>query len=164
VQSIFAGIAEAMAADDNLLLSADEWIMIAGVAAQKAASNPGRLFGLSAADQGGALAVTVIKTVLGVAGETWTAAGRANSPLLFGETLQAALEMVIEALAGNVTAVTTKPNVVDQFLQNVLKTASDNPEKFGSEGLLKVFRILIRDVLAKGTVPKAPEIIAALSA
>ena len=164
VQAIFAGMAEAMVADDNLLLSADEWIQIAAVAARKAASNPGRLFGLSADDQKGALAVTVIKSVLGVAGETWTAAGRADSPLLFGETLQAALEMVIQALAGNVTAVTSKPIVVDQFLHNLLKTASDNPEKFGSEGLLKVFRILISDVLAKGTVPKDSEIIAALSA
>jgi hypothetical protein len=164
VQAIFAGMAEAMVADDNLLLSADEWIQIAAVAARKAASNPGRLFGLSADDQKGALAVTVIKAVLGVAGETWTAAGRADSPLLFGETLQAALEMVIQALAGNVTAVTSKPIVVDQFLHNILKTASDNPEKFGSEGLLKVFRILISDVLAKGTVPKDSEIIAALSA
>jgi hypothetical protein len=164
VQAIFAGMAEAMVADDNLLLSADEWIQIAAVAARKAASNPGRLFGLSADDQKGALAVTVIKAVLGVAGETWTAAGRADSPLLFGETLQAALEMVIQALAGNVTAVTSKPIVVDQFLHNLLKTASDNPEKFGSEGLLKVFRILISDVLAKGTVPKDSEIIAALSA
>jgi hypothetical protein len=164
VQAIFAGMAEAMVADDNLLLSADEWIQIAAVAARKAASNPGRLFGLSADDQKGALAVTVIKAVLGVAGETWTAAGRADSPLLFGETLQAALEMVIQALAGNVTAVTSKPIVVDQFLHNLLKKASDNPEKFGSEGLLKVFRILISDVLAKGTVPKDSEIIAALSA
>jgi hypothetical protein len=72
VQSIIAGMAEAMAADDNLLLSADEWIKIAGVAAQRAASNPGRLFGLSTENRGGALAVTVIKAVLEVAGDTWT--------------------------------------------------------------------------------------------
>lgn len=164
VQAIVAGMAEAMAADGNLLLSADEWIKIAGVAAQKAASNPGRLFGLSADAQGGALAVTVIKTVLGVAGNAWTAAGRADGPLLFGETLKAVLEIVIEALAGNVSALVTKPDLVDQFLQKLLKTASANPQKFGSEGLLKVFRIFVRDVLASGTVPKGSEIIAALSA
>jgi len=164
VQAIVAGMAEAMAADGNLLLSADEWIKIAGVAAQKAASNPGRLFGLSADAQGGALAVTVIKTVLGVAGNAWTAAGRADGPLLFGETLKAVLEIVIEALAGNVSALVTKPDLVDQFLQKLLKTASANPQKVGSEGLLKVFRIFVRDVLASGTVPKGSEIIAALSA
>jgi hypothetical protein len=164
VQVIVAGMAEAMAADDNLLLSADEWIKIAGVAARKAASNPGRLFGLSADDQGGALAVTVIKTVLGVAGDTWTATGRADHPLLFGETLKSALEIVIEALAGNISALANQPDLVDLFLQDLLTKASANPEKFGSEGLLKVFRALIRNVLASGTLPKEKEIDEALSA
>ena len=64
VQSIIVGMAEAMAVDDNLLLSADEWTTIVGIAAQKAAANPGRLFGLSVDDQGSALAVKVIKSVL----------------------------------------------------------------------------------------------------
>jgi len=135
VQSIVAGMAEAMVADDNLLLSADEWINIAGVAAQKAASNPGRLFGLSSGNQGGALAVTVIKSVLAVAGETWV--GRPDRPLLFGVTLEAALEAVLKALAGNVTAITKKPGLVDQFLRKLLTKASANPEKFGSDGIIK---------------------------
>lgn len=164
VQSIFAGMAQAMAADDNLLLSADEWIKIAGVAAQKAAANPGRLFGLSADDQSGALAVTVIKTVLAVAGNTWTEAGRADHPLLFGETLKSALEIVIAALAGNISALANQPDLVDLFLQDLLTKASKNPEKFGSDGLLKVFRALIGNVLANGTLPQKKEIDDALSA
>ena len=164
VQSIVAGMAEAMAEDDNLLLSSDEWIRIAGVAAQKAASNPGRLFGLSTDDQGGALGVEVIKSVLGVAGETWTAAGRVNHPLLFGETLEEALKAVIEGLAGNVTAIANNPDLVDQFLRKLLTKASANPEKFGSEGLLKVFRTFIGNVLASGTLPTDQEIDQALSA
>jgi hypothetical protein len=164
VQAIVAGIAEAMAADDNLLMSADEWIIIAGVAARHAAANPGRLFGLSADDPGGALAVTVIKTVLGVAGDAWTAAGRADHPLLFGTTLQAVLEVTVASLAGDISALAAKPKIVDMFLVKLLKTAIENPEKFGSEGLLKVFRILIGDVLATGTIPKGAEIIAALTA
>jgi hypothetical protein len=164
VQSIVAGMAEAMAEDDNLLLSSDEWIRIAGVAAQKAASNPGRLFGLSTDDQGGALAVEVIKSVLGVAGETWTAAGRSNHPLLFGETLEEALKAVIEGLAGNVAAIANNPDLVDQFLRKLLTKASANPEKFGSEGLLKVFRAFIGNVLARGTLPTDQEIDQALSA
>ncbi len=164
VQSIFAGMAQAMAADDNLLLSADEWIKIAGVAAQKAAANPGRLFGLSADDQSGALAVTVIKSVLAAAGNTWTEAGRADHPLLFGETLKSALEIVIAALAGNISALANQPDLVDLFLQDLLTRASQNPEKFGSDGLLKVFRALIGNVLANGTLPQKKEIDDALSA
>ncbi|MDD1742515.1 MAG: hypothetical protein LUQ47_04195, partial [Methanotrichaceae archaeon] len=156
VHSILAGMAEAMAADDRLLLSADEWVKIAGVAAQKAASNPGRLFGLSTENQGGALAVTVIKGVLGVAGETW--AGRSDRPLLFGETLGSTLEAVIEALAGNVTAIVKKPDLVEQFLRKLLTKASANPEKFGSDGLIKLFQGFVRRVLANGTLPSDQEI------
>jgi 2-phospho-L-lactate transferase/gluconeogenesis factor (CofD/UPF0052 family) len=44
VQSILSGMAAAMAADDNLLLSADEWLDIAAVAAELAAANPGRRY------------------------------------------------------------------------------------------------------------------------
>ena len=164
VQAIVAGIAKAMAADDNLLLSPDEWIIIAGIAAQKAAANPGRLFGLSADEPGEALAVTVIKAVLEVAGNTWTAAGRTDQPLLFGETLASAIEAVIVALAGNVAAVAAQPDLVDQFLNDLLLKASANPEKFGSEGLLKVFRTFIGNVLANGTLPTEKEINEALSA
>ena len=164
VQAIFAGMAEAMVADDNLLLSADEWITIAGVAARNAASNPGRLFGLSTGDQGGALAVTVIKSVLEVAGQTWTAGGRSDRPLLFGKTLESAIEALIEALAGNVKAITEEQDLVDQFLEDLLARVSANPEKFGSEGLLKVFRAFIGNVLAKGALPTDKQIGDTLSA
>ena len=164
VQSIVAGMAQAMAADENLILSADEWITIAGVAARKAASNPGRLFGLSADNQGGALAVAVIKSVLGVAGNKWTAAGRADRPLLFGDTLKLVLDMAVGALAGNVSALVNQPNLIDQFLQNLLTKASENPERFGSDGLLKVFRASIGNVLANGALPTDQEIDTALSA
>jgi hypothetical protein len=161
VQSIIAGMAEAMAADDRLLLSADEWIKIAGVATQRAASNPGRLFGLSTENQGGALAVTVIKAVLEVAGDTWT--DRSERPLLFGDTLESALEAVIKALAGNVTAIAKNPNLVEQFLRKLLAKASANPEKFGSDGLIKVFHAFIRSVLASGTLPSDQKISKVLS-
>jgi hypothetical protein len=153
VQSIVAGMAAAMAADDNLLLSADEWIKIASIAAQNAASNPGRLFGLSAEDQSGALAVAVIKSVLEAAGKFWTKDGRADLPLLFGETLEAAVEVAIEALAGNVSALANQPDLVGQFLRMILDKASANPEKFGSDGLIKVFRAFIGNVLSRGTFP-----------
>ncbi|MFH1982732.1 MAG: hypothetical protein ABIL58_12890 [Pseudomonadota bacterium] len=164
VQVIVAGMAEAMAADDNLLLSADEWIKIAGIAAQKAASNPGRLFGLSTGELEDALAVTVITSVLTVAGKAWTAGGRSKPQLLFGETLETAIAIVIEALSGNVTAVAKDPQVVDQFLQKLLSDASKNPDKYGSEGLLNLLAVFIGSVLATGTLPTDQEIDEALSA
>ncbi len=163
LQSIVAGMAQAMAADDNLLLSADEWIKIAGVAAQKAASNPGRLFGLSAEDPGDALAVTAIKAVLKVAGDTWTKDARSDHPLLYGETLTSAIEALIEALAANVTAITAQPELIEQFLRKLLDKASEDPEKFGSQALLNVFQAFIGNVLANGSLPTDQDIEKVLS-
>ncbi|MBN2428784.1 MAG: hypothetical protein JXK94_10645 [Deltaproteobacteria bacterium] len=163
VQSIIAGMAEAMAEDDNLLLSADEWTMIVAVAAQKAAANPGRLFGLSVEDQEGALAVKVVKSILNTAGDAWAAGGRTGKSLLFGETLEAALEVVLHSLAGNVTAITTEPELPGQLLRLLLDQASAKPEKFGSEGLLMVLQEFIGSVLASGKLPTAQQIIKTLS-
>jgi len=139
-----------------LLLSAEAWVKIADVAAQRAASNPGRLFGLSTENQDGALAVTVIKAVLEGAGDTW--GGRSDRPLLFGETLESALEAVIKALAGNVTAIAENPDLVELFLRKLLTKASVNPEKFGSDGLSKVFQAFIGSVLASGNLPSDQKI------
>ena len=160
VQSIVAGMAAAMAADDKLLLSADGWLRITGVAVRQAASNPGRLFCLSADDQKEGLAVMVMTSVLKVAGETWTLTGRSAParPLLFGDTLEAALTAAIEALAGNVAAVVGQPDLVDQFLRVLMAKAAANPEKFGSAGLLNVFRAGIGKVMAEGTLPTDTEI------
>lgn len=166
LQAIIGGMAEAMAADDNLLLSPDEWIMIAGVAAEKAAANPGRLFGLSVSedDPGQALGVAVIQSVLKVAGETWTQKGRAGQSVLFGKTLEKVLEASIEALAGNITAAVNQPEVVDRFLEQLKVGADAAPEKFGSDAMLTLFRGLIGNVMATGTLPTDEEIEAMLFA
>ena len=164
VQSIVAGMAEAMAADEKLLLPADGWVRIAGVAAEKAASNPGRLFGLSPGERGDALAITAMKSLLKVAGDNWTVGGRSDRPLLFGDTLQAAMERVIKALAGNVSAVADNPALIADFLNSLLEKAYSTPKRFGSDGMLKVLDACIGDVLANGTLPKDQEIERILSA
>ncbi|MCD4722978.1 MAG: hypothetical protein K8S13_24435 [Desulfobacula sp.] len=164
VQAIIESVAAAMAADDNLLLSSDEWIIIAGIAAQKAAANPGRLFGLSIEDNSGALAETVIKSVLDVAGKTWISHGRSEKSILVGQTLVSAFEILFDALAGNISAVIQQPELIDQFLNLVLATASANPEKFGSDGVLKIIRTFIGTVISKGTLPTEHEIMETLSA
>lgn len=164
VQAIVAGVAEAMAADDNLLLSSDEWLSIAAVAAEKAAANPGRLFRLSTDDAGGALAATVIKSVLQAASEAWGADGRADRPLLFGETLARAVEAAIEALAGNIAALAQAPEILDQFLADLLERAAQAPEKYGSQALLNVIRGFIGSVFATGNLPSDQDIEQALAA
>jgi len=166
LQAIIGGIAEAMAADDNLLMTPDEWIGIAGVAVEKAAANPGRLFGLSVSedDPGQALGAAVIQSVLKVAGETWTQKGRVGQSVLFGKTLEQVLAASIEALAGNITAAVNQPEAVDGFLEQLKAGAEAAPEKFGSDAMLSVFRGLIGNVLATGKLPAEGEIEAILFA
>ncbi|WP_321491919.1 hypothetical protein [uncultured Desulfobacter sp.] len=165
IEFIISGIAEAMAADDNLLLSADQWLQIAGVAVQKAAANPGRLFNLSKEDnEKSALAVDLLSSILRVAGETWTSGGRVEGILLFGETLKLALKEALNALAGNVDAVLKKPELMEAFINQVLAAAKAHPEKMGSQGVLTVFKAFIGTVLGKGDLPGQEKIIDSLSA
>ncbi len=159
VQNIVAGMAKAMASDDNLLLSADEWIVIAGVAAQNAAANPGRLFDISNNNPEGALAVKIIESVLSVAGKQWTSGGRSSGVLLFGESLEMIIETVLDGLTGNITAVTKNPELVDKFLNQIINIANAQPEKLGSDSLLKIFESFIVIVLATGELPTEDQII-----
>lgn len=158
LQNVIAGVAEVMAGDDNLLLSADEWLTIAGVAATKASANPGRLFGISPEDHTKAMAVTVIGSILKVAGNAWTEGERSDHPLLFGETLKAALTAVIDTMGGNISGLYNQPEIVDKFFKDLLKKASKNPEKYGSDSIIKIIQSLIGSVLAKGVLPTNDEI------
>nr|VFK00795.1 MAG: hypothetical protein BECKLFY1418A_GA0070994_11261 [Candidatus Kentron sp. LFY] len=164
VRAILSGMAAAMAADDNLLLSADEWIEIAAVAAEQAAANPGRLFSIDTNDPENALAVTLIKSVLEVANDAWSnSGGRTGDTLLFGETLHTAIDAVLYGLAGNISGATNNTAKVDQFLNDLLQRAKTKPEKFGSEGLMKVFTALVGNVLADGVLPTEDKINEALA-
>ncbi|RKZ70614.1 MAG: hypothetical protein DRQ44_00045 [Gammaproteobacteria bacterium] len=162
VQDIVAGMAAAMASDDNLLLSADEWIVITGVAAHNAAANPERLFGISSNEPEGALAVQVIKSILGVAGEKWISKGRSAGVLLFGETLETIIVTSLDALAGDIAAVKQNPALAGSFLNQLLIVALAQPEKLGSESLIKVFESFINKVLATGELPNEDQIIASI--
>lgn len=163
LQNILSGVAEAMAKDENLLLTADDWLSIAGLAAAKAAANPGRLFGISANDQASAMALTVIGSVLKVAGNAWTTEGRSNHSLLFGETLEAVLMAVIDAMGGDISGLYNQPDIVGRFLDVLISKASDNPDKFGSDSIVRIFQVLVGSILSDGALPTDDEIDAMLS-
>ena len=164
VQAIVAGIAEVMAKDDNLLLSADEWLAIAALVAERAAANPGRLFGVSLESGEEALAVGVMKSILAVATSSWTAVGRSDRSVLFGATLEAAMEAALDALAGPVSGLAQNTDVLGEFVQRLLDAVAADPDKFGSEGFLKVLRALINEVFASGALPTLQAIDNALEA
>ncbi|TNE64770.1 MAG: hypothetical protein EP335_06590 [Alphaproteobacteria bacterium] len=161
LQAIVAGIAKAMAADDHLLLTSDDWIKIAAVAAREAAANPGRLFGTGASS----LATTVIGSVLKVAGDAWSdGTGRAGQPRLFGDTLRDAITAVVTSLGGNITKLKANPDLVKQFMENLVARATAEPDKFGAASIGKLVKSLIGGVLASGSLPTDAQIDAALAA
>lgn len=162
VQSIASGLAAAMAADAKLLLSADQWIRISGVAVEQAALNPGRLFGINADNAQGALAVTVIQSILKVAAESWGNGDRQGRPLLFGTTLANTIETALRALAGNVQGIAQHPEQIEQFLLVLL--AQVNARHFGSQSWEKVLPLLLIPVLATGQLPSDAQIQQALAA
>tara|TARA_R110001583_G_C5649957_1_gene408655 strand:- start:467 stop:2269 length:1803 start_codon:yes stop_codon:yes gene_type:complete len=150
VKAIFSGIATAMASDNNLLLSEDEWIYIAGVAAGQAAANPARLFGLDEVGKATGVGVSVITSILTVASQHWSIAS--PTPMV-GKTLTAALEIVIDALAGNIQAVTGNPQLIEHYFNNLMGAIEASPEIWGSETILGFIEESISDLLVNGNLP-----------
>ncbi len=157
IAAIVSGLLEAMSADDTLLLTGNEWLRVIGVAAEKAAENPGKLF--SFADSSGEqLATKVIKSVLNAAGTKWQQGGRESGTLLFGPLLGDVLETALSSLAGNITGVVNNPSIIGQFTTQLLEFAENNPNQIGSDNLRFLFKTLIVEVIATGELPDNPTI------
>ncbi len=152
IAAIVSGMAEIMAADDSLLLSGNEWLGIIGVGAEKAAENPGKLFGIDDST-GGQLATTVLKSILNVAGDKWQHGGRESGAVLFGPLLCDILKSSLSSLAGNISGVVSNQEIVGEFTDQLLTYAENYPNKIGSGNIRSIFDSLIVQVVATGTLP-----------
>lgn len=156
LQGIVSGIASAMAGDDDLLLSPDDWLKIAGVAVGEAAANPGRLFGLDDASPGEALAAQVIGDLLSVASAAWST-GRDGGSLLAGATLRDAIISALQAAAGNALAAASDDKPIKAVAEAVNKVIAGTPRAFGSKDWLLLFETLVVEALAEGKVAALDE-------
>ncbi len=95
---------------------------------------------------------------MNVASDAWNSESRSGKSLLFGETLKAVLIEVIEAMGGNIAGLNKQPDIVDLFVKDLISRSSDTPEKFGSEGVLKIVQSLISSVFAEGVLPTNDQI------
>jgi hypothetical protein len=158
LKAIVSGVASAMAADEELLLTADDWLVIAAVAAEEAAANPGRLFGLDESSAAEALASQVITSLLTVAAAEWRrvdaagASGRDAGSVLFGDTLREAIVVVLRTVSGNVRAALAETKPVEQLASAVSEVVRDKPDAFGSKEWLRLFRALLGQALADGSI------------
>lgn len=146
-QRIIKGIAEVMANDNNLLLSNDEWLQIAASAAELAAVNPQRLFGLDNSSIPNQLATTVLKQLLIL---TNNALSEAPQLPLRGYTLYSAMQLLLEALSGDISGLVQDPTLLDSYFAELIADINDSPAKWGSETIVAYIRATVFDVVANG--------------
>ena len=144
LHDIVSGVAAAMAADTNLLLTGDDWLEIARVAAEEAAANPARLFKMEGGDPKQQLAVKAIMQVLANA-TTDIANGRAQGEILFGDTLKRAVTTTLRGLAGNLASAKALVeqnklgSLAEQINQIIVKTPGTALPRYGSKEWLLLF-------------------------
>jgi hypothetical protein len=154
VQAIVKNVSQIMVADQSLLLTREDWLVVASMAAAQAAQNPGKLLDLDSQ-----VLNKVLSALLQVASTTWQNAVATGMPkLAFGRTLMSMIEMVIEQMANNITGIKQHPARVSEFLEVLLNIAEENPDAIGSTNLLKVFGLFLAGVMETGTLPDEEEI------
>lgn len=157
VQAIVAAMARAMAADDKLLLSGDDWRQIVAAAATEAAANPGRLFGFSPDTPGGHIAEKAIHQILEIAGAELPSS-RQTGAVLFGGTLKHAIETTLKTMAGNVAGARTALDgdhlklLIGQLNKAVATKSAQGDFNYGAREWLATYRFMLSRTLASGTV------------
>lgn len=148
LKNLVAAVSRAMAADKKLLLTADDWIEIARVAADEAAANPGPLFGLDETGPGDVLASNLISAVLRFANEAM-GDERQHGNVAFGPTLRWAVIVTLRAAAGNIEAVARQEiqDAIGELGEWLCRYVKDHKGTFGSKEWLRLFRVLLPRLL-----------------
>lgn len=154
LQRIVAAVAKAIAQDEKLLLTADDWIKIAGVAAQEAALNPGRLFGINAKSANGMIAADIIGRLLKAASDDLVRADRTDvGPLMIGETLREAIIVTLRGLGGNLENASAQQAKIEDLARKLNDAAVPRRLSMGGKEWSRLFRALLPGVLTKGEIP-----------
>ncbi|MBP1686501.1 MAG: hypothetical protein H6Q33_2644 [Deltaproteobacteria bacterium] len=154
LQAIVGGVAAAMSQDKDLLLTPDDWLTIAAVAAEEGAANPQRLFPTAAGSLG--VGAELLKDLLAVA-TAECGGGRNAGGVLFGATLREAMVLALRTAAGNVKAAAEYQAALKDLAKTLSEFVRGHPNQYGSEQWLVLYRHLIPRVLqggAMGTLTK----------
>jgi hypothetical protein len=153
IQRLVANVSKAMTADEHLLLTRDDWIKIAGVAAHEAALNPGRLFGISEKNPQGLLASELMGRLLKTAGREFLAAeGRVGS-VMVGETLREAIIISLHTVGGNIENALVNLDKIDALARNLNEVIVRRPFSLGGKEWQKLYMALMPGVLRSGELP-----------
>jgi hypothetical protein len=156
IAAIVSAIAKAMAEDERLLLTHEDWMAVLRTALEEAAANPGRLVHLTAEHPDGPLSRT-IRDLLAVATAHWESLGRIGGAVLFGPTLREALMTAIRAAASHSSAALTNGARVRELAETLSRTIATNADRYGSKEWLYLYRALLTGVMESGLLQPLDE-------
>jgi hypothetical protein len=152
VNRLVAAIAAAMAADENLLLSQEDWLVIVAAAAEAVAANPGRLLSIKGAGAEATLLAILLRDLLTVATEQWNKNAREGGTVLFGPTLREGMIIAIRASAGQAVDALANSAQVKGLASQITALVAEKAGKYGSKEWLCLYRVLITQVIQTGTL------------
>lgn len=154
LKNIVAGVTTAMAKDDALLLTADDWTEIAGLIMEMAAQNPERLFKINQDNPEAQLGTKIIQSILKTASADFRVRGRANGALLFGKTLNDAIQSALHIALGNIEKAENHLPEIEQLIIKINETANTFKQRIGADEWLWLFRKLLVEVIDDEVVPQ----------
>lgn len=143
---VIVAVSAAMAADRKLLLTGDDWKIIASVAAAEAATNPARLFDLSGGEKN-QLAAKLISTIINGASKAVATDDGKKKSVLVGSVLRETIAIALQAASGNAQAAKDHLLLVDALVAELNKLAIAHHLDIGSKEWLHLFRALLGSVL-----------------
>ena len=159
-EGVLTSIAAAMKADAKLLLSGDDWLEIAKVAAEEMAANPARLFRLNPADPEDVLAAKLISAILKSAGAIIETPELQGKTICYGKTLREAIIIVLRATSGNSQAAELHLDKIEKMIKKLNEFVAQNHLKYGNKEWLRLFRVLLSALLDDKDIADLTEVTA----
>ena len=150
---VIVAVASAMKADEKLLLTGDDWLQIASVAAAEAAANPGRLFKLDPNKPNNVLAGELLTVVLKAASKILLEPELSTRNVLYGNTLREAIIVILRSTSGNPQAVQERLSQIEELITKLNEFIASNQSHYGNKEWLRLFRILLSGVLEGQATP-----------
>jgi len=152
-QGVIRSVAQAMSADDRLLLDGDDWKRIVTAAAEDAATNPARLFHMQGSAENDVLAGDLLGLALTAAGELSGDGTLAARRVLFGETLADAMILLIRHTAGSPARAEANKERIAELIRALHRFVAENGMRYGSAEWFDLFETLLVDILDGGELP-----------
>jgi hypothetical protein len=150
LKDVVGAVANAMADHAAKLVSGEDWLVIAQVAAEEAAKNPGRLFRMDVDKPEGQLGNILIKTLLQGAADSLGEDARREGKVVFGETLRHMIVASLQGAAGNVEGAAKNSGELAALEKRINKLASDKKETIGMREAKALFEKLVVSLIDDG--------------